>query len=224
MDKWGDGFGAPIPPVFKSLDNTTNAVLYNKKVRTDAEKACFFSFSTPLPTDIVSVRRIKLKPNANLFDGADATAINRSLQTYSLVHVLVYRFVEQMSLRKIPPISWKEVYKRDSNLKGDDTALVGNDSQVVTLHFFAEPDTEIPEHQRAFDRIIGLFEHVDLTTQSSSPTAKADRKTPCGAGWEEETLLERSSLRHHARCPAISGVGHNPVNCGKLFVDNRIAR
>ena len=99
-----------------------------------------YSFSTPLPTDIVSVRRIKLKPNANLFDGADATAINRSLQTYSLVHVLVYRFVEQMSLWKIPPISWKEVYKRDSNLKGDDTALVGNDSQVVTLHFFAEPD------------------------------------------------------------------------------------
>ena len=226
MDKWNDGFGVPLPPVYKSLDNTTNAVLHNKKVRTDAEKACFFSFSTPLPTDIVSLRRVKLKPNANLFDGADATGINRDLQTYSLIHVLVYRFAEPISLRQIPSISWKDVYKNDSNLKADDAALLGADNRLMTLHYFAEPDTEIPEYQRAFDRIVGLFESVDLSTQSSSATAKADRKTPLPGfnGWEEQTLLERSSLRHHSKCTGIAGEGHNPANCGKLFVDNRSAR
>jgi hypothetical protein len=219
--QWDPSIGETVSPVYKSLEEDTNAVLYKKTLRPEPVKKCFFSLSAPLPTEIRSLRRLK-KKDGSFFDGNDAVQINGKLKSFALIHVLIFRFKQDFSPTQNSP-AWGKVDKGKIVNSVAPATGSSNGIQVQTWHFFAEPDTEVPETSGAFDAVTGLFDSVELKVHNSNLSNKSDITTGLSGfhGWEEQTLLERSKLRHHSPCLQEKLTGSNPVNCGKLFVDNR---
>src|SRR5438552_4771500 len=64
------------------------------------------------PNEIHSLRRVyKVHPDDAFFEGSDAKAINANLKTFSLVHVLVYKFKTGPTFADLPNIPWNQTYK-----------------------------------------------------------------------------------------------------------------
>lgn len=212
------------PSKLPKIDSTTNAVLYRKTPEQSIQDICFFSLSGLLPTEIHSLRRVyKAHPEDAFFKGSDAKEINASLKTFSLVHVLVYRFKTGPRFPDLPNIPWKQTYKElfvDESLKAQSSTP--RVDLPTTLHFFAEPDTNVRQ-QQAFPGIVDYFSDVNLAVTETEPSHKTDWSTTLKGihRWEQLGLLERSKLLHHSNCPPMEPFGHMPANCGKLFVDNR---
>jgi hypothetical protein len=209
-----------LPPI----DSTTNAVLYRKTAEQSIQDICFCSLSGPLPNEIHSLRRVyKVHPDDAFFDGSDAKDINANLKTFSLVHVLVYKFKTGPTFADLPNIPWKQTYREmfvDESLKAKSSAV--RMELPKTFHFFAEPDTNVRQ-QKAFPAIVEHFSDVYLSVTETEPSHKSDWSTSLKGfhRWEQHGLLERSKLLQHSDCRSMEPLGHMPANCGKLFVDNR---
>jgi len=226
-----EGSSYPFTPVSElcpskllKIDSTTNAVLHRKTPEQSIQDICFCSLSGPLPNEIHSLRRVyKVHPDDAFFAGSDAKDINANLKTFSLVHVLVYKFKTGPTFADLPNIPWKQTYKEmfvDENLKAKSS--VARIELPTTFHFFAEPDTNVRQ-QQAFPCIVDHFSDVHLDVTETEPADKTDWSTSLKGlhRWEQMGLLERSKLLHYTNCPSMEPLGHTPANCGTLFVDNR---
>jgi hypothetical protein len=218
-------FVSPLCPTkVAKIDSATNAVLYHKTPEAAIQNICFFSLIGPLPNEIHSLRRVyKVNPGDDFFSGPDSAAINANLKTFSLVHILVYKFATRPIVGDLPQIPWTQTFRE----MFVDEALTTKSSLAIiqvpnTLHFFAEPDTNVMQ-QSAFSGVVDHFSDVNLDVSQTEPSHKTDWSTTLKGlhRWEQLGLLERSKLRYHSDCRSMEPLGHTPANCGKLFVDNR---
>jgi len=176
-----------------------------------------------LRTDRSLIARVDVPIQSHGEVDLHAKAINANLKTFSLVHVLVYKFKTGPTFADLPNIPWNQTYKEmfvDESIKAK--SLMARIELPTTFHFFAEPDTNVRQ-QQAFPCIVNHFSDVDLDVTETEPAHKTDWSTTLKGlyRWEQLGLLERSKLLHYTDCPSMDPLGHMPANCGTLFVDNR---